>query len=58
MIGHKMNEIGNTKYTTDFLLTVKYFHPEPDADSINAKKYRQNDSNPVLIYFEIHENIV
>ncbi len=58
MIGHKMNEIGNTKYTTDFLLTVKYFHPQPDENGINTKKYRQNALNLVLIYFEIHENTV
>ena len=58
MIGHKMNEIGNTKYTTDFLLTVKYFHLGPDENSINTKKCRQNALNLVLIYFEIHENTV
>lgn len=58
MIGHKMNKIGNTKYTTDFLITVKYFHPEPDKDSINTKKCWQNALNLVLIYFEIHENTV
>jgi hypothetical protein len=51
-----MNEIGNTKYTTDFLMTVKYFYPEPDADSINTKKHRQSALNIVLIYFEINEN--
>ena len=58
MIGHKMNKIGNTKYTTDFLITVKYFYPEPDAEIINTKKYRQNALNLVLIYFEMHENTV
>lgn len=58
MIGHKMNKIVNTKYTTDFLITVKCFHPEPDKDSINTKKCQQNALNLVLIYFEIHENTV